>query len=322
MVLGCITTCFSLGATSCWASAGTPDGIDRPNPFRTGHTLVIPHGGGDGRYPEDTMYAYEHSMREGGEVVDLDVQQTADGVLVALHDATVDRTTNGRGPVALMTFAELRKLDAGWGFAVGGKHPFRGKGIRVPSIKEVLQRFPDRLATLDLKDPTTKVVEAICALTTELKRTETLYVGVDFAAQVMAFRRRCPILRTSGTDTERQQVRAARDRGDLTFRSKQTVGQPSYLADDGTVRVTKDSIDAAHARNVAILTYVVDDPKAMEDLVKWGVDGIYTRRPDVLARIVAHTPPRRSNKALLSDGGDVHPTQRMGRSGRHAAGVD
>lgn len=283
----CTTMLFVLSTATSHAAGAIPDGIDRPNPFRTGRTLVIPHGGGDGRYPEDTMYAYEHSMREGGEVLDLDVQQTSDGVLVALHDATVDRTTNGTGQVSSMTFAELRKLDAGWRFSTGKTHPFRGRGLRVPSVREVLKRFPDQLATLDLKDPSVKVVQAICALATELKRTETMYVGVDFAEQVAEFRRRCPLLRTSGTDAERQLARTARDQGDLTFRSKQTVGQPSYLADDGTVRVTKETIDSAHARNVAILTYVVDDPKAMQDLVTAGVDGIYTRRPEMLARIVA-----------------------------------
>ena len=271
---------------SSLAATQPPDGIDRPNPFRTGHTLVIPHGGGDGKYPEDTMYAYDHSMREGGEVIDIDVQQTLDGVLVAFHDDTADRTTNGTGRVASMTFADLRKLDAGWGFSKANKHPFRGKGIRVPSVKEVLQRFPERLATLDLKNLSVQVVPAVCALSNELKRNDTMYVGVDISDQVMEFRRICPLLRTSGTDAERQATREARDRGDLTFRSKQTVGQPSYLADDGTRRVTKATIDAAHARNVAILTYVVDDPTAMKELVVAGVDGIYTRKPEVLSRIV------------------------------------
>ena len=275
-----------VGATSSAAQIGPPDGIDRPNPFRTGHTLVIPHGGGDGKYPEDTLYAYDRSMREGGEVIDIDVQQSGDGVLVALHDDAVDRTTNGTGRISSMTLAEVQLLDAGWGFTAGAQHPFRGKGIRVPTVKEVLQRFPQKLATLDLKDLSMKVVPAVCALATELKRTNSMYVGVDVAEQVAEFRRICPQLRTSGTDAERQQARAARDRGDLTFRSKQTVGQPSYLADDGTTRVTKESIDAAHARNVAILTYVVDDPRAMKELVAAGVDGIYTRKPDVLARIV------------------------------------
>lgn len=294
-VFGVLAVCFFFAVVSAAPSlAGgvPPDGIDRPNPFRTGHTLVIPHGGGDGKYPEDTLYAYEHSMREGGEVVDLDVQQSADGVLVALHDATVNRTTNGTGQVAKMTFAEIQKLDAGWGFAKGSLHPFRNKGLRVPSLKEVLQRFPDKLVTLDLKDPDVKAVTAICALATDLKLIDRMYVGVDVAEQVIEFRRVCPMLRTSGTDAERQEARAAHNRGNQTFRSKQTVSQPSYLADDGTIRVTRETIESAHARNVAILTYVVDDPKAMKELVDLGVDGIYTRYPDVLARIVHDRKPQ------------------------------
>ena len=273
-------------ASAKQATPGLVDGIDRPNPFRTGHTLIIPHGGNDALYPEDTVYAYEHSIAAGGDVVDMDVQGTADGVMVAIHDSAVDRTTNGHGNVHDMTFAEIQKLDAGWSFKKGETYPFRGQGLRVPAVKDVMQQFPDKLVTLDLKDLRVEVVAPLCDMIHDLKRENTIYIGVDTAEQVMEFRRLCPEVRTSGTDDERAAGRAARDRGDLTYRSLQTVSQPSYLADDGTPRVTKESIEYAHARNVAVLTYVVDDPKVMQQLVNWGIDGIYTRQPDLLLQIV------------------------------------
>ena len=268
-----------------------PDGIDRPNPFRTGRTLVIAHGGGDGEFPEDTLYAYEHSVPLGSEVIDLDVQSTADGVIVALHDDTVDRTTNGKGAVKSMTFASLEKLDAGWGFEKNGAHPFRGKGLTVPRVEDALARYPTMLATLDLKDLSVDVVDPLCSMIRRLNRVDTIYVGVDTSEQVHEFRRACPEVRTSGTDEERAAARAARDRGDLTYRSAQTVGQPSYLAADGTPRVTAASIAASHARNVAMMPWVVDDPAAMRTLVAACVDGIYTRRPEVLRAIVDKETP-------------------------------
>jgi glycerophosphoryl diester phosphodiesterase len=270
-------------------SAQAPDGADRFNPFRTGRTLVIPHAGGDGMYPENTMVAYERSLALGGDVIDLDVRLTRDGVLVALHDSTVDRTTDGRGQVAEMSFAELQQLDAGWSFTAGGRHPFRGQGLQVPSVRQILERFAGVLTTLDLKDQRVTAVAPICDLIEELRIVDNIYVGVDTTEQVMEFRKRCPQVRTSGTSAERQAARAARERGDLTYRSPQTVSQPSYVADDGTIRVTQDFIEAAHARNVAVLTWVVDDPATMRQLVEWGVDGIYTRRPDLLLDIVSST---------------------------------
>ena len=275
------------GSKPLTATAATvPAGIDRPNPFRIGRTLVIPHGGGDALYPEDTLYAYEHSHALGGDVIDLDVQTTSDGVPVAMHDDTVDRTTNGKGNVHDMTFAEISTLDAGWSFEQDGAFPFRDRGLNVPSIRDVLAKFPGVLVTLDLKDQRVTAVKPVCRMVQDLNMSDSIYIGVDTTEQVVEFRKLCPLVRTSGTDAERQASRAARDRGDDTFRSAQTVSQPGYLAADGTIRITKQMLDFAHARNVAVLPWVIDDPATMQQLVDMGVDGIYTRRPDLLVPIV------------------------------------
>lgn len=266
-------------------SARTSVDVAPGNPFRTGHTLIIPHGGGDGLFPENTIYAYEHSMALGGEVVDIDVSLSADGVLVAFHDATVERTTNGTGAVANMTMAQLAELDAGWGFERGGDHPFRDKGIGVPTLKQVLQRFPTTPTTLDVKDERVELAAPICALLRDLGRTRDVYIGTDGAAQVVGFRSACPEVNTSGTDEERKAMRTARDAGDTAFTTRQLVSQPSYKAADGTIRITKAFLDFSHSKGIAVLTWVVDDPKDMAALMALGVDGIYTRRPDLMIKL-------------------------------------
>lgn len=63
------------------------------NPFRTGRTLVIPHGGGDALYPENTLLAYERTIGMGADVVDVDLQLSRDNVVVAIHDGNTGRTT-------------------------------------------------------------------------------------------------------------------------------------------------------------------------------------------------------------------------------------
>lgn len=187
------------------------------NPFRTGRTLIIPHSGGDGLSPENTLYAYEKSMAMGGDVIDIDVSLTADGVPVAFHDSSLRRTTGAPGKVSTTAFAELSKLDAGWGFTSHGTHPFRGKGLTVPSVEAILRRFPATLVTFDLKDQRTLAVKPVCELLARLRRIDDVYVGVDSSAQVLEFRRTCPGLRTSGTDAERRAARRPENRETVPF---------------------------------------------------------------------------------------------------------
>jgi glycerophosphoryl diester phosphodiesterase len=287
----CDSSTGSPSAVADGASSANPTtdvaAVVSANPFRVGRTLVIPHAGGDGLFPENTLYSYEQSMAMGGEVIDLDVYLTADGELIAFHDSTLDRTTNGTGKVSATTYAEIAMLDAGWNFETDGEFPFRGKGLRVPTIESVLLAFPTTLATLDLKDQRVAVVEPLCGLLRKLDRTEDVYVGIDVEPQVLAFRELCPEVRTSGTDAERQSSRAAREAGDTTFVSKQLVGQPGYRNDDGTIRITDETLAWAHSHDTAILTWTVDNPADMEKLVRMGIDGIYTRYPDRLVKVIA-----------------------------------
>jgi glycerophosphoryl diester phosphodiesterase len=285
VLLACCGVILTGCATSSVAPAkfeATPTG----NPFRIGRPLVIPHAGGDGLFPEDTLYAYEHSMEMGGDVIDADVFLTADGVPIAFHDSTLERTTNGTGLVEDKSYAELEALDAAWNFEPNEQYPLRGQGIAIPTIEAILRRFPHTLVTLDLKDLRTEAVAPLCALLRMLGRTTDVYVGVDTNEQVMLFRELCPEVHTSGTDAERRAMRAARDAGDTTFVTNQLVGQPAFLADDGTKRISSDYLAYSHSKGIAVLTWVVDDPKDMTDLIKMGIDGIYTRRPDLMVKLL------------------------------------
>ena len=256
------------------------------NPFRIGRPLVIPHAGGDALFPENTLYAYEHSIAMGGDVIDIDVSLTADGVPIAFHDSTLERTTNGTGRVQDATLADLADLDAAWNFHPEQHYPLRGQEVTIPTIEAILTEFPHTLATLDLKDLRTEAVEPICSLLTALRRTNDVYVGVDTDEQVMLFRQSCPQVHTSGTTAERRAIRAAREAGDATFVSAQLVGQPAFLADDGSRRISADYLEFSHHLGTAVLTWVVDDPADMTDLIEMGIDGIYTRRPDVMIQLL------------------------------------
>src|SRR4026209_260569 len=89
-----------------------PDAAYYSNPRP--EVLVIAHQGGDGIYPGDTLYAYEHAVALGADVLEMDVHITKDGEIVLMHDEKVDRTTDGAGLIEDLTLAELKKLDAAY----------------------------------------------------------------------------------------------------------------------------------------------------------------------------------------------------------------
>ena len=257
------------------------------NPFRTGRTLVIPHNGGDGDYPADTLVALEHSMAAGGEVVDIDVGLTVDGQLVAFHDASVDAITGAHGAVATMTFAQLEQLDAGWGFeGPNGTHPFRGTGVGVPLVRDLLARFPKAFVSLDLKNLGTDIIQPVCELLRDTGRVATTFVGSDGDDQIIAMRRQCPDIHTTYNLADVRASEAAAATNDPTFVVPALIDQPPYRFDGGAPIVTAATLAFDHAHDLAVMTWVVDDEPTMKLLVDLGVDGIYTRKPALLASVV------------------------------------
>ena len=265
-----------------------PEAVDGSNPFRTGRTLVIPHGGGDGLFPEDTLLAFERTMAMGSDVVDVDLRLSADGVVVAFHDISTDRMTGQPGRVADMTFDALSRLDAGWSFAPEddpNSHPFRGTGVTIPSLTSILDEFPTTLLSLDLKDESDAMVAPLCALLLAHHRTNDVFVGSNSDGQILTFRRQCPGVRTSAIMADVYAARDARASNDPNFTPAVTVDQPPFRI-DGRELVDAASLAWAHDHGIAILTWVVDDETDLRLLVSLGVDGIYTSYPDRLLRLL------------------------------------
>jgi glycerophosphoryl diester phosphodiesterase len=279
------------------AGIGVAALIARPapdHPFFSGMNpgiIVIAHRGGAQRRPENTLVAFEHAAAIGADVLEMDLRATADGSIVALHDATVERTTDGRGRVDSMTLAELQKLDAGyqWTNDGGRTYPFRGKGIHVPTLEEVFQRFPAQRLNLEMKRVETDLAIPLCALIRRSGMTQRVLVASMDVATIEAFRRACPDVATSMSRSEA-----------LTFFGLQRVWlsavysppvqalQVPYFFGDSTVP-TPGFVAAARRKNFKLHVWTINDDARMRQLIKLGVDGIVTDRPDRVLSLLGRT---------------------------------
>lgn len=116
--------------------------------FTTNRSVLIAHRGASAYAPEHTMEAYEQAVELGADCIEVDLQITKDGTLIAMHDRTVGRTTDGKGPVKSYTIEEIKKLDAGSWFSPAYK------GARVPTLREIFQEYGQSICYyIEIKDP-------------------------------------------------------------------------------------------------------------------------------------------------------------------------
>jgi len=127
--------------------------MDEKDFFKNNRPLVIAHQGGELLASSNTMAAFTNAVNMGVDVLETDLHITKDGQLVAIHDPTIDRTTNGHGKVADMTLEEIQKFDAGYQFKdLQGNYSFRGKGINIPTAEEMLQSLGNTRIEMEIKD--------------------------------------------------------------------------------------------------------------------------------------------------------------------------
>ncbi len=115
-------------------------------------TAVVAHRGASTRAPENTMEAFRLALEDRADAIELDVHLTADEQLAVIHDDSLDRTTDGTGAVATRRMDEIREADAGAAFAgPEGDHPYRGRGLQVPTLAEVLAWLPETGLVIEIK---------------------------------------------------------------------------------------------------------------------------------------------------------------------------
>lgn len=259
-------------------------------PYLAGAPMLVAHRGGAKLAPENTLAAFRSAVEDwGADMLELDVHASADGHVMVIHDPTVDRTTDGSGAVGVLTLEQIRELDAGHRFVDGqGRAAYRGRGVTVPTLGEVLDACPSVWINVEVKDaaaagPLVEVVRARgeqhrVLVAAELERNRRDARGYE--GPWGASRRQCaPFwilhrLPGGGPYTPRADV----------------LQIPEFWK--GFRVLTPRLVEEAHKRNLPVHVWTVDDPDDMRRMLEWGVDAIQTDRPDLLSEVLVEVTGR------------------------------
>lgn len=249
---------------------------------------VIAHRGGAGLWPENTLFAFQKAAALGVDMLEMDVHASADGVLVVMHDETVDRTTEGSGALKAMPLAAIQALDAGywWTDDHGQSYPFRGQGIRVPTLEEVFTALPEMPMTIEIKQADPPIGQMLCDLIRRYNKTDQVIVGSFHAAALNEFRRLCPEVASSAQADEVRTFVYLQIAHLTKAWSPRTVMFQVPVSFGKRQIVTPQFVRLAHARGVKVQVWTVNETAEMQDLLAIGVDGLISDRPDRLMALL------------------------------------
>ena len=250
--------------------------------------LVIAHQGGDGIWPGNTLFAFQNAADLGADVLEMDLHITSDGVLVLMHDETVDRTTDGTGEIEAMTLDELKQLDAGydWTPDEGASFPFRGQGITVPTLEEVFTAFPEYRMTIEIKKTNTSMAKPFCEAIRANNMEDKILVASFHDERLKEFRAECPEVATSSAKNETTVFVLLTKAFLGGFYSPKFYSLQVPEESGGITVMTESFVRAAHARNLAVEPWTINDEETMRKFIDWGVDGIITDRPDIMLTVL------------------------------------
>lgn len=246
---------------------------------------VIAHRGVPCEAPENTLAGFEWAIQQGANWIELDVHQSSDQQLVVIHDETVDRTTDGTGPVARKTLHELQTLDA------GGWKDARFRKERIPTLAEVLA-----------------LTEGQAGVVIEVKAGSRQYPGIEqqIAGELRQANRLADVIIISADRDAIAMIRQLDSEiATLCFHEKLLAPETWELPSEhyiGGLRPTlflfgdapdldEQIVGQAHRKGIGVLTSLVSEPAPSPEmiacLVQTGVDGIFTNEPAVLRRLLS-----------------------------------
>ena len=269
--------------------------------------LVIAHRGDSSNVPENTIQAFKDAFELGVDALETDVHITKDEQFILFHDDSVDRTTEDKGLVSSFTLSELKKLDAGYRFQPPN-FPFRGKGLQIQTLDEILQKFPIRF-NLDIKDKDPKVPVLLALKLKELGVEDRVMVASFHQAQIKLFRKFSNIPTSAGRKEVFKFWRIAKkwirkhqsiinDENCNNFKEKLSQKKifgselPYYALQIPESYyflrfITPKLIKFAHIDgiDISIQVWTINNEKDIHRFLEWEIDGIFTDKPKMMLEI-------------------------------------
>lgn len=243
----------------------------------TAQVANIAHRGGASLAPENTMAAFKNAIALKTEYFELDVYVSADDSLMIIHDATINRTTNGTGTVTAMTYAQLRTVDAGVKFSAS----FTGE--KIPTLYEALSLAKNASynvgVVIEIKGSTTGIVGKVIKMVQDMQLKNRVIISSFSQAQVTEARTIDPTIATQ------------------LFGSSNTNAIIDQLSTAGinwygsSATPTKAFVDYAHSKNVKFNCWTINSASTMVSYIALGVDGITTDNPATMKSVTDVTPP-------------------------------
>ena len=253
--------------------------------FANPRPLVFAHRGGCALGPENTIAAFDLGMAAGADGLEFDVHLSADDVVVVCHDDTLDRTTGVSGFVRARTAAELARVDAGFHFRdTRGDFPFRERSVGIPTLREVLRRYPDIPLIVEMKVDSEAMGHALARDVRDAGAEPRVCAAGYSQRAIDAVRSSLPEMPTSACHPE---VRLAVYRSMVHWPVRRVPYEMYQVPERaGVIRVVSPRfVRQAHEAGLRVQVWTVDDEPDMRRLLAWGVDGLISNRPDVAVRV-------------------------------------
>jgi glycerophosphoryl diester phosphodiesterase len=252
--------------------------------------IIYAHRGGAALRPENTIEAFDHGLACGADGIEFDVHLSRDDEVVIHHDATLERTTSGRGPVRSRTADELAGIDAAFNFRNdSGGFPFRGRGIGVPTLPEVLRRYPSALLIIELKVDGDHLARRVVEEVRAADAVGRVAIGSFFPRALQTVRDFEPAIATGAA---KEETRWALYRSWIGLGIGATPYREFQVPERSgrTTIVTRRFVAAAHRAGIPVKVWTVNGVEDMRRLAGLGVDALITDRPDRARALVGDEP--------------------------------
>ena len=268
-----------------------PQKITHPLLERLSKPVTIAHQGGNKVYPDESLLAFTNAINMGIQVIELDIHRTKDGVIVINHDPTIDRLTDGTGLIREMSWLELQQVDGAYNWSLDGlTYPYRGKGIKILSLIEMMDTFPQQVYDIEIKQHDPPLEKDLCDLLRKYGVAADQAIIASFRDETVArFHDICPEVAISLPVNQGTVLYILSRIGlERLLPLDAVVAQlpTTFSTKLGKLELDRRYIEAFSKGDRQVWVWTVNDSIEMKRLVNMGAHGIITDRPDILMDFV------------------------------------